>query len=99
MRADRPQIWLRISAFGQPMGFELRVGDSAHELALEDAAGPAHMGEWLMARAVDPDRVPALVEAVGKLRAIARALDERGRSTPPAVASTIGEPAGQWNGR
>ena len=77
MRADRPQVWLRIGAFGRPVDFELRVGDNAHTLALEDAARLTDVREWLTERAIDAEHVPLLVEAVGKLQAIARTLDER----------------------
>lgn len=92
MRVDRPQIWLRIDTFGQPMGFELRVGDNAYALALEDVARLTDIGEWLTALAVDSDHVPTLIEAVAKLQVIARALDERARPTQ-ALAPAIGEPA------
>lgn len=98
MRADRPQIWLQISALGEPMGYELRVGNSAHGLTLEDLARLTDIGEWLTARAVDLEHVPTLIEAVGKLQAIASVLGERERSTP-ALASVIGEPAGHGDGR
>jgi hypothetical protein len=98
MRTNRPQMWLRISSFGQPIGFELRVGDNAHALTLDDAAGLTDMREWLTARAVDAEHVPRLLKAVGKLRAMARVLDERARPTP-ALAPTIGEPAGHRDGR
>lgn len=54
---------------------------------LETVSGLADMGDWLTALAVDPDHVPTLVEAVGEFSAIARALEERGRS-----------PQGNWAG-
>jgi hypothetical protein len=77
MSADRPRVWLRIDAFGRPVDFELRRGDNAHTLKLEDAARLTDVGEWLTERAIDPEHVPVLVEAVGKLQAIAQTLDER----------------------
>jgi hypothetical protein len=96
-RENRPRLWLRISAFGQPMGFELRSGDSVHVLTVEDAAAFADMGEWLTARTVDAEHVPTLVEAVGKLQAIARVLDDRaGRAL--ACGPAVGEPAGHRGG-
>lgn len=111
MRADQPQIWLRISSFGRPrpsqwgrrrpseppVGFELCVEDNTHALTLADAGRLTDMGAWLTARAVDPERVPTLIESVGTLQAIATALDERAsreRLSAPAVAERAGHGSG-----
>jgi hypothetical protein len=97
VRAERPQVWLLISTFGQPVGFELRVEDKAHALTLEEAAGHTDMEEWLTTRAVDPAHVATLVEALGKLQAIAGVLDKRTRPME-AVATATAEPAGSRDG-